>query len=812
MSGHRRGGVKGQLEQIITMASLEFNHRYVEIQEQHNPLMRRLRRNVYCSSRRVWKFFVYHLPILKFFKYYKPKEYLFTDILTGITIGIMHIPQALAFGMLTSVKVENGLYTSLWPILFYVIFGTSPHISMGTSAVICMVTAGVVDIQADVFKSENQHLLNSYLENANSTLQNATTVEWTDIPEFMDFKENVAMNISLFSGLILILMGMFRLGFITFYFSESFFSGFTSGAAVHIATSQMSALLGIEVKRYSGPFKIIYTYRDIFLTITRVTVATILISVICIVVLFAVKELINERFKHKLKVPVPIELIVVIIVTVVSYISKLDESFGVAVVGTIPNNIPAPVLPDVTGIHHYLGDCFVVAILIFSNTIAMAKICAKKHNYELNDNQEIFAYGLCNFASSFFKCFPSAVAPPRSMILSSMNAKTTLSGLFSAILMLLVIVAISELFYSLPRAALASIIFVALKGLFVQMLDGRRFWKINKYDFIIWLSTIASVIFIDIDFGLGIGLAISLLTVVFQSQRALAKRLIKYNPNFKTVRSIQKLYSLRPVKIFVYKANIFFANAEIFREKLYSSTVNPRKFMKLLNKKREIEASRDESKSVIQNGDNPVKKISTISTDIGMSNTLSVFTSLSMDDSLSTPGFGPDSNQIDVMDGNGMRRNSTYVCLPPPSHALSLGSIDTLQSLDTIDSGFNEISHPKQLLSEYKRTRVIILDMACVNYIDASGSNLLVHIYKEYSKLGIRLIFAGISENVHRTLNHSGAFDTISKDEDLFLDLTDAIASADEYLLQSEANSSPQSQSVSFTDEEAAEESYVVHL
>lgn len=732
------------------------------------------------------------------------------DFLTGLTIGIMHIPQALAFGLLASVKVENGLYTSLWPVLFYVIFGTSPHISMGTSAVICMVTAGVVDIRADEFKSQNQQLLASFIAKNNVTMQNSTKVEWVNIPEFMDFKENVAMNISLFSGLILIFMGMFRLGFITFYFSESFFSGFTSGAAVHIATSQMPALLGIHIKRYSGAFKIVYTYKDIFKKITSVNLATLVISIICIIILCVVKDCINERFKHKLKIPIPTELIIVIVATLVSFLTNLNEVFDVAVVGTIPNTIPAPVLPDMTDVPLYLGDCFVVAILIFSNTIAMAKICAKKHNYELNDNQEIYAYGICNFASSFFKCFPSAVAPPRSMILSSMNAKTTISGLFSALLMLLVIVAISELFYFLPKAALASIILVALKGLFVQMSDARRYWMINKYDFIIWLCTITSVVFIDIDFGLGIGLAVSLLTVVFQSQQASALRLMKYNSNFRNIRCIKKLFSLSPIKIFVYKSSIFFANAEIFRKKLYSATVNPRKFVKLLNKKYEITANQTGNDSASQSTGLPLKQISTVTTENGLNNNQPVFSSVSFEESPSSNQIY--SNQPDFEAGNFLNKESVFVGLPPPEHVLSLTSIDTLDSLDTVDSGFDEISHPTQLLAEYKRTRVIILDMACVNYIDASGTNLLIHVHKEYSKLGIRLLLSGLSERVHLTMKHSAAFDVIPKD-DVFPDLADAMAFAEKLVVQpSEPAQTTPTRSVSFTDEEAAEESYVVHL
>jgi len=333
------------------------------------------------------------------------------------------------------------------------------------------------------------------------------------------------------------------------------------------------------------------------------------LAVFSIAALFLVKECVNERYKDKLFIPIPVELCVVILATLLSYLIGLDDpQYRVAVVGQITSDIPPPILPNVEGIQDYFVDCFVIAILIFANTIAMAKICAKKHNYEINDSQELIAYGMCNFVSSFLKCFPSAVAPPRSMVASSMNTKTTVSGIFVTILMLLVIMVMSALFQPLPKAALAAIIVVALKGLFVQMLVCKKFWRINKFDFIIWLFTIVSVVFLDIDLGLGIGVVVSLITVVFQTQFARGYRVGRTMKDGILVEHKKYSDSLQipGVKIFKFHSNLYFANAEIFRNTLYRATLNPRKLLKQLKKQqaklKKEGVEQDPEKGALPNG------------------------------------------------------------------------------------------------------------------------------------------------------------------------------------------------------------------
>ncbi|XP_021339622.1 pendrin-like isoform X2 [Mizuhopecten yessoensis] len=800
-------------------------------------LGQKIRSKCDCSAKCVFKQLSTLLPIIKVIRYYNFKENLLIDILSGVTIGILHIPQALAFGLLTSVKVENGLYTSVWPVILYVFFGTSAHVSMGTSAVICIVTASVVDRQAEVFKDMNMHLMTGGNGTSNSTFE-----AWEDIPEFMDYKENVAINIAMSAGLIMIIMGCFRLGFVTAYLSESFFSAFTSGAAVHIATSQIPALLGINTPRFGGVFKIIYTYEAIFGKVHEMQPATPIIGVISIVILFLVKECINERFKHKLFIPIPVELLVVILATVLSFAIGFDEEavpnkdkvFHVAVVGQLTSTIPPPVLPDLTGIQDYIVDSFVIAILIFANTIAMAKICAKKHNYEVDDSQELIAYGMCNFLSGFMLCFPSAVAPPRSMVASSMNTKTTVTGIFVTILMLLVILVISALFKPLPKAALAAIIVVALKGLFVQMMDCRKFWRVNKFDFIIWFFTIFSVVFLDIDLGLGIGVIVSLFTVVFQTQFSRGYRLavtpndgiMVENNRYKNTREIPG------VKIFRFQSNLYFANAEIFRNTLYNGTINPRKLLKMLQKQKKYDDKFGGGE--MKNGEptNTYVGSSMKPTDGNMKSELSstrfdqngkdmrygkesVISSIS-NTSADNPAFGlSEENLVPVGNGNGKvnGQNGTpshnFLSIdsyPLRSRRISVASSISMITELEIDPVDGNEAVSVEWLEHARKIHHIIVDCSTMNYLDISGASVLSHIYAEYQHVNINVFLAGCSADIRNTMDHAGVFDKIPKGN-FFIDLEDAIAVAKNMAVQTVPINLED-----FSDDEAAEDSYITRM
>ncbi|KAK3101702.1 hypothetical protein FSP39_005661 [Pinctada imbricata] len=743
-----------------------------------------------CTAKKVWKIVCGYLPIIKVVRFYNLKENTIIDILSGITIGILHIPQALAFGLLTSVKLENGLYTSVWPVLLYVLFGTSAHVSMGTSAVICIVTASVVDRQADEFKA-----LNPLLPNITG---NGTAVPWEEIPEFMDYKENIAMCISLWVGVILLVMGLFRLGFITAYLSESFFNAFTSGAAVHIGTSQVPALLGIKIQRFGGAFKIIKTYREIFTHITEANVAAIIITIISIAIIFLIKECINERFKHKLFIPIPVELLIVIIATLVSYLGDLSGNFDVDIVGEIPQTIPPPVLPDISGIESYFVDCFVIAILIFANTIAMAKICAKKHNYEIDDSQELIAYGMCNFGGAFLKCFPSAVAPPRSMVASNMNAKTTVNGIFATLLMLMVILVMSMLFEPLPKAALASIIVAALKGLFIQMGDCVKFWRINKFDFVIWIFTILSVVFLDIDFGLGIGVVVSLITVVFQTQFSRGYRLGRIQKDGALVdhKKYTNSYEDPGVKVFRFQSSLYFANAEIFRNTLYRCTVNPRKLLKFLKKQEALYEKKGKKLSDLNSPERRISTLSNNSSGAPLPNKRDSVVTLTSNDN---PAYTISDENLknEMSSGNGQYQMMNR-------HASIASSLSDMPYEEDPETG-DELVTPEKIRL-MRKTHHIIIDCSTINYLDASGANVLAHIYKEYEHVKIKVFLAGCCQEMLKTMKHAEIFEKIPT-SNIFLSVYDAIAVA-----KVESVSPLPAHLEDFSDDEAAEDSYITRM
>lgn len=762
-------------------SQVKFDEMHATVDEKKVGITQRIKSNCYCTKERANNYICSVVPIVKVIKTYKLKEYALIDFLAGITVGILHIPQALAFGMLASVKTVNGLYTSFWPVLVYMIFGTSPHVSMGTSAVICILTASIVDRQAAKFVGSREFV--------NITINGTIdTIPIEESAEFMDYKENVAMATSLVAGLLLLIMGKLRLGFITAYLSESFFSAFTTGAAIHIATSQLPAMLGLQIPKYSGCFKLIKTYISVFENIVHTNIAALVISLTSIVVLYVIKEYVNEKFKHKLKVPIPIELLVIIAATVVSYFFNFTVSYDVAIVGFIPATIPAPVVPDLTEVPDYALDCFILAILIFANTIAMAKICAKKHNYEVDDNQELVAYGLCNFLSSFMWCFPSSIAPPRSMVASSMNCKTQISGLFAAILMLLVMTVITTLFASLPKAVLGAVIVIALKGLFMQLAHTKRFWHINKFDFMIWICTFLGVVFLDIDYGLMIGVGVSLITVVLQTQfargygvgkSAVDGLFIQHN-KYKDSREITG------VKIFRYLSSLYFANAEIFRSQLYGATINPRKLLKLLQQHEKIIAkAKGEKKVEVHNSNGAIFNLNI-----------------------------PDASHNYINDG---RRKVASTSEPDKLDAVSNDNNNSVlylenrsklegKKLKKTSQVYQDIQDSEKKLIEMREIHHVIIDCSAINYLDASGANVLIHIFTEYSHVNISLFLASCSYEMRRSMKHAGVFEKIPR-ENIFFDVPDAIsvATTESVLRSLEGHGD-------FSDEEAAEDSYVTNM
>uniref|UniRef100_A0A8I6AL80 Solute carrier family 26 member 7 n=1 Tax=Rattus norvegicus TaxID=10116 RepID=A0A8I6AL80_RAT len=406
------------------------------------------------------------LPILEWAPQYNLKENLLPDTVSGVLLAVQQVTQGLSFAILSSVHPVFGLYGSLFPAIIYAIFGMGRHVATGTFALTSLISANAVERLVPQ-------------SNRNLTTQSNSSV--LGLSEFELQRIGVAAAVSFLGGVIQLVMFVLQLGNATFLLTEPVISAMTTGAATHVVTSQVKYLLGIKMPYISGPLGFFYIYAYVFENIKSVQLEALLLSLLSIVVLVLVKEL-NEQFKRKIKVVLPVDLVLIIAASFACYCTNMENTYGLEVVGRIPKGIPPPRAPPMNILSAVLTEAFGVALVGYVASLALAQGSAKKFKYSVDDNQEFLAHGLSNVIPSFLFCIPSAAAMGRTAGLYSTGAKTQVACLISCIFVLIVIYAIGPLLYWLPMCVLASIIVVGLKGMLIQFRDLKKYWNVDKID------------------------------------------------------------------------------------------------------------------------------------------------------------------------------------------------------------------------------------------------------------------------------------------------------------------------------------------
>lgn len=245
-------------------------------------------------------------------------------------------------------------------------------------------------------------------------------------------------------------MALVQVGFVSVFLSDSLLSGFTTGASLTILTSQLKYLLGLKLPRAQGPGSLVQTWILLIQNISQTNVCDLLTSLLCLLVLIPAKEL-NERFKARLRAPIPFELFVVTAATLASHFGRFQERFSSDVAGEIPTGFMPPQLPAWSLIPNVALDAISVAIVGFVITVSLSEMFAKKHGYAVDANQEMYAIGFCNILSSFFRCFTTSAALTKTLVKESTGCHTQLSALVTAVVLLMVLLVIAPLFYSLQK-------------------------------------------------------------------------------------------------------------------------------------------------------------------------------------------------------------------------------------------------------------------------------------------------------------------------------------------------------------------------
>lgn len=642
----------------------------------------KLAQQLQCSADRAKSILFSVLPILSWLPSYPVREFIFSDVVSGLSTGVVQLPQGLAYALLAAVPPVFGLYSSFYPVLLYTFFGTSRHVSVGTFAVISLMIGGVVVREAPDSMFYIQQMNGTNISTVlNETAKDARRVQ-------------VAMVLTTLTGAIQIILGLLRFGFVAIYLSEPLVRGFTTAAAVHVVISQLKYLLGVKTRRYTGVLSVIYSLKAIFSKITETNVPTLLLGLCCCIFLYVIKDL-NERFKKRLPIPIPGEIMVVIVSTGVSYGMALNHNHHVDIVGNIPTGLLAPALPDFSLSKTLITDAFAVAIVGYSMGISLAKIFALKHSYTVDGNQELIAHGLCNFISSFFHTFAVTCSMSRSMVQESTGGKTQIAGLLASLVVLLVIVAIGFVFEPLPQSALAAIIMVNLLGMFKQFRDIPHLWRTSKIELSIWLAAFVFSVLLGLDLGLLVSIAFGILTVIYRTQNPQSSVLghIPDTALYLSVAVYEEATQSEGIKIFHYNSSIYFANCDRYISSLKEQTgVNP-DHMQAFRKARKRKSKKSRGNHTL---------VVSADAEQGVSHVLV-----------------PDNHSADKTQQSRQEN----------------GQVTTGAETDSEEAVFIE--------TQSTQVHSIVLDWSCTGFIDSVGAKAIKQVIKEYAAVDVQVVIAG---------------------------------------------------------------------
>lgn len=462
------------------------------------------------------------VPILDWLPNYK-KAWLKGDINAGLTIGVMLIPQGIAYAMIAGLPPIYGLYTALIPQIIYAIFGTCRQLSVGPVAMDSLIVASGVAVLADI-GTEN----------------------------FIEF----AILLAFMVGVLQLLFGVFRLGFLVNFLSKPVISGFTTAAALIIGFNQFKHLFGIDIERDNKIQNLAY---ETILHLDQSNITTVIIGLITIALLYVLKWKFSK---------IPAALVVVILGLLAAKFLHL-EALGVQIVGEVPEGLPSFRMPSFDKeIMLKLGPvALTLAFVGFLEAVTMARVVEGKHDeYQMVPNQELVALGLSNMIGSLFQAYPATGGFSRTAVNDQSNAKTHLASLIAALIVALTLLFLTPIFYYLPKAVLGAIIFVAVISL-IDFKVPKHLFKYAKRDLIILNVTLLVTAMVGITEGIVVGVILSLVMLIYNSTKPHVAVLgnIPGTHFYRNIDRFNDVITCKNILIVRFDAQLHFANITYFK-------------------------------------------------------------------------------------------------------------------------------------------------------------------------------------------------------------------------------------------------------
>lgn len=478
---------------------------------------------------------------LPFLQWQLTGDNLRADLIAGITVALVLIPQSMAYAQLAGLPAYYGLYISFMPVIIAAIFGSSKQLATGPVAVVSLLTASaIIPLAGDPSQMTQEQLVAVYAP--------------------------LAILLAFLVGCFQLFLGVFKLGVIVNFLSHPVIVGFTNAAAMIIGLSQLNKIFGVTKERSESFVNDIW---GVILQIPDSHIPTLIFGVIAIAILWGFKKYLPK---------VPGVLVAVALTTFISWMIDYEGMKAGAVVGSIPEGLPTMQLPqfDFGMMATLFSSAIVISLVGFMEAISIAKAMAAKTKDRIDPNQELIGQGLGNIVGSFFQSYPASGSFSRSAVNLGAGARTGMSSVFTGAVVVITLLFLTPLLYHLPKAVLAAVIIMAVIGL-INFSAVKHAWLASRHDgiasIVTFLATLGFAPHLDKGIMVGAGLAIGL--YLYRTMSPRVAHLGRYEDG--TLRDLEvhpDLPTDENIIVIRFDGSLYFANVSFFEDTILAAVAD----------------------------------------------------------------------------------------------------------------------------------------------------------------------------------------------------------------------------------------------
>lgn len=493
-------------------------------------------------------------PFLTWIHELKDPTIVRADLIAGLTVALVLIPQSMAYAGLAGLPAVYGLYISFVPVFVAALWGSSRQLGTGPVAVVSTMTATtlapVVIMTLDPGYSKEQYMA-------------------VYIP--------MAMFLTLLVGIFQFSLGVFRLGAIVNFLSHPVIVGFTNAAALFIGLTQIPKIFGLELSGGASDHFLSQRIGGVIMNLDNTHMATLMMGVAAFAIMIGLKKYLPRY---------PGVLIAVVVTTLISWTIDFENSMGGKVVGTIPEGLPAFQMPgfSLEAFLNLITGAILISLVGFMEAISIAKAMAARTKDKVDPNQELIGQGLGNIAGSFFQSYPASGSFSRSAVNLNAGARTGFSSVVTAAVVVITLLFLTPLLYHLPKATLAAVVIMAVFGL-INFRSVRHIWNTNKHDGVAAIATFVCTIGFapKLDIGIIVGLVLAVGLYLYRTMTPRVAVLGRYKDGtlrdtdvYKDLPTDENIIAIR------FDGSLYFANVSYFEDAMLKAAADHPKAKYLL--------------------------------------------------------------------------------------------------------------------------------------------------------------------------------------------------------------------------------------